>query len=283
MGAKLDFFNSLRNVLRRTGVDRLLPYFTAGKGYDNFFVKCAPQNYQYPKGVFRKVCRNGIWYSLDLSEYMEWVIYFDLSVEHRNELYPLVKRGMKILDVGGNIGETAMNFARLTGEQGWVISFEPVPDTFRKFQVNAQLNEFANLKVEQMALSDKNETLYFDPATYNNSGGIYMRKETQDLSYSAQAVTLDDFVHDRQLSGIDFVKIDVEGFEFNVLKGAVNTLRKMTPVLFVEINDHNLQRQNSSSTMIFDLLAECGYRIYCEGREISSPPDNTHYDIVARQ
>lgn len=49
MGAKLEFFNYFRNLLHRCDIDRLLPVFTSGRGYKNFFVKCLPQNYQYKK------------------------------------------------------------------------------------------------------------------------------------------------------------------------------------------------------------------------------------------
>ena len=281
MGAKLKIFNFLRNLLRIAGVDRVLPSFTAGKGYGNFFVKCLPQNYQYKKGVFRKVCRHGIHYSLDLSEYMEWVIYFDLNVEHREELYPLVKPGMVILDVGGNIGETALNFAKRTGPTGQVISFEPVPETFQKCLANLKLNGFPWLKAEQLALSDRNEALYFDPASYNNSGGIYMRRNTEGLEFSVRAMPLDDFVAANKLSKVNLIKIDVEGFEFNVLKGAVSTLKLMRPVLFIEINDHNLSRQHASASQIFGLLSDSGYRVFSGGREMIVPPEMTHYDIIA--
>jgi FkbM family methyltransferase len=281
MSTKLKIFNFLRNLLRLTGVDRLLPFFTSGKGYDSFFVKCIPQNYQYPGGVFRKATRNGIHYALDLSEYMEWVIYFDLNVEHRDELYPLVKQGMVILDVGGNIGETALNFAKLTGVNGRVISFEPVPETYRKFLVNLKLNDFSWLKAEQIALSDTTEKLYFDPASYNNSGGIYMRKNTDGLNFSVNALRLDEYVISENLARVDLVKIDVEGFELNVLKGAVHTLKLMRPVLFVEINGYNLSRQQASTAQIFNLLSDAGYSIFCEGIRVTVPPDKLHYDIIA--
>lgn len=230
----------------------------------------------------RKVSRHGLLYALDLSEYMEWVIYFDLNVEYREKLYPLVKDGMVVLDVGGNIGETALNFAKITGPTGKVISFEPVPDTYLKCVRNLSLNNFSWLKVEQLALSDRNEQLYFDPSSYPNNGGIYMRRDTARLEFSVKARPLDEYIAAVKLPKVDLIKIDVEGFEFNVLKGALNTLNSMKPLLFVEINDHNLGRQHADAKQIFDLLSESGYRIFCEGAEMSSPPANPHYDIIAK-
>ncbi|MBL0097746.1 MAG: hypothetical protein IPP46_15550 [Bacteroidetes bacterium] len=70
--------------------------------------------------------RHGVGYNLDISEYMEWVIYFDLNVEHRSELYPLIKPGFVIFDVGTNIGETLMSFANLVEKADSFFGFEPV-------------------------------------------------------------------------------------------------------------------------------------------------------------
>lgn len=281
MSTKIRFFNFFRNIVRLTGADRLLISLTKGKGYGNFFVKCLPQNYQYPSPCFRKVKRNGIWFNLDLSEYMEWVIYFDLNVENRDDLYPLVKPGMHIFDVGTNIGETALNFAMLSGKQGSVVGFEPVPATFGKCRMNLQLNDFPWLKVENLALSDKSETLFFDPATYHNSGGIFMRKVGSDAACEVGAVTLDDYCSKNAVGKIDLLKIDVEGFELNVLKGAQVVLRKMRPILFVEINNNNLNRQNASAGDIFDLLGNLNYSVVrCDGG--IGPVNEGHYDIIAR-
>ena len=173
---KLRFFNYFRNWIRIIRLDYLFPPLTNSKGYDNFFVKCLPQNYQYPKYSIRKVKRDEIWYELDLSEYMEWVIYYGLNVENRSDLYCLVKRDMVLFDVGSNIGETLLNFAKLTGDNGKVYGFEPVPYSFNKCSNNILLNRFNNVSVSQIALSNKEETLFFHEANNNNSGGVFMNK-----------------------------------------------------------------------------------------------------------
>jgi FkbM family methyltransferase len=279
---KLVVFNFFRFLLKVVGLDRLLPVFTKNKGYDNFFVKCLPQNYQYSSGTFRKVQRNGVWFNLDLSEYMEWVIYFDLNVENREDLYPLIREGATVFDVGSNIGETALHFAKISGQNGRVIGFEPVPETYRKCALNLSLNNFSNLKVENIAISDKREVLYFDPATYNNSGGIFMKKGATDTTMSVDAMTLDEYCLINGIEKLDFIKVDVEGFELNVLKGAAIVLEKLRPVLYVEINNHNLSRQNASAAEVIGLLKNAGYLIQrCGGGDVLTGPDS-HFDIIAR-
>jgi len=262
-------------------LDRLLVYFTAEKGYDNFFVKCIPQNYQYPPATFRKMEKDGICYNLDLSEYMEWVIYFGLNVEHRFYLYPLIQPSYTVIDVGSNIGETMLNFASIVGEHGKVLAFEPVPSSYQKLAMNISLNNFKNIVAENLAISDKTETLYFDPATYYNSGGIFMMKSSSENLLSVNAIKLDDYVEAFHLNRIDFIKIDVEGFELNVLRGAVKSCHKFKPSLFIEVNNENLQRQGATEMELLNWLQSNSYQYEKLGMNESNA-NATHYDILAR-
>lgn len=274
---KLVFFNFFRGILKLLGVDRILPFFTAGKGYDNFFVKCIPQNYQYAKGTFRKVKRDEIWFDLDLSEYMEWVIYYDLNVEKRDALYPLVREDMVLFDVGSNIGETLLHFAKMAGPNGRVFGFEPVPETYRKCKRNTELNNFSNLSLNQLALSDKAEILYFEPSGNNNSGGVFLQKNQSAGREQVRAITLDEFTDQLGLKKIDIIKIDVEGFEPNVIEGAVSTIRKYKPLLFIEIDKDNLARQGVTIEQFFNRIVQLDYSIKkADGDDLSQ----NHYDII---
>ena len=281
MNFKLRFFNFFRNILRLLNLDRVLVFFTNGKGYSNFFVKCIPQNYHYPAATFRRIERNGICYNLDLSEYMEWAIYFGLNVEHRSYLYPSVNSQFVVIDVGANIGETMLNFALIVGSKGKVFAFEPVPFSFQKLSMNLSLNEFTNVIAENLAISDKAEVLYFDPATYYNSGGIFMKKGPSENMLSVKAVKLDEYINSNNFEKIDFIKIDVEGFELNVLKGAVQSCHKFKPALFIEVNDDNLQRQGASESELLQWLKSNNYDYEKLGMDkLNSNPK--HYDILAR-
>ena len=278
---KLRFFNYFRNWIRIIRLDYLFPPLTNSKGYDNFFVKCLPQNYQYPKYSIRKVKRDEIWYELDLSEYMEWVIYYGLNVENRSDLYCLVKRDMVLFDVGSNIGETLLNFAKLTGDNGKVYGFEPVPYSFNKCSNNILLNRFNNVSVSQIALSNKEETLFFHEANNNNSGGVFMNKNNTPGSYKVEGITLDAYVERIGITHLDLIKVDVEGFETNVLKGASETCRKFRPNLFVEVDDINLKNQGSSASELIALITSYGYQISKIESLVSWDQPIYHYDIYA--
>ena len=280
LSSRIRFFNFFRNIFRLPPLEHLLARLTRGGGYDDFFVKCLPQNYQYHKGSFRIAKRDGVRYRLDISEYMEWVIYFGLNVEERNGLYSLVKRGMVVFDIGTNIGETLLNFAAISGPAGRVFGFEPVEENFSKCRFNISLNDFNNIELSRMALSDKRERLYFVPASNSNSGGIFMHKDKQDAEMSIEAVTLDEYVDEHNIRSIDFIKIDVEGFELNVLKGAAESVRKFRPVLFVEVDADNLKRQGTTPHQLEELLTRYGYSIKVAGEKHLTAGNNLHYDLI---
>ena len=265
-------------------VENVLVDLALNKTVGNVFTKIAPNNYQYSKNTMRFCERGGIKYSLDISDYMQYCIYYGVEIEPRDMLYSLVKNGTTIIDVGTNIGETLLNFAKINRD-GRNIGFEPVPFLYEKAKTNIGLNEFENIELVNMALSSKAETLSFNETDENNSGGTFLTRDNSDSVRAVRAVRLDDFAEQNRLENISLIKIDVEGFEMEVLKGASEVLRKFRPTLFVEIDDAFLARQQSSAAAVFDLLVSHGYEIknattgeyISSGSAISGP----HLDIVA--
>jgi FkbM family methyltransferase len=188
---------------------------------------------------------------------------------------------MVLFDVGSNIGETLLNFAKLTGDNGKVYGFEPVPYSFNKCSNNILLNRFNNVSVSQIALSNKEETLFFHEANNNNSGGVFMNKNNTPGSYKVEGITLDAYVERIGITHLDLIKVDVEGFETNVLKGASETCRKFRPNLFVEVDDINLKNQGSSASELIALITSYGYQISKIESLVSWDQPIYHYDIYA--
>jgi len=282
---KTRLLNNLRLVGKLRPVENVLVDLSLSKTFGNVFTKIAPNNYQYAKNTIRMCEREGIRYSLDISDYMQYCIYYGVEIEPRDTLYGLVKNGTTVIDVGTNIGETLLNFAKINRD-GRNIGFEPVPYLYEKAKTNIGLNEFENIELVNKGLSSAAETLSFNETNENNSGGTFLtREDHNDNGRSVQVVRLDDFAEHSQLENVSLIKIDVEGFEMEVLKGASETLRKFQPTLFVEIDDVFLARQNSSAIAIFDFLVSHGYEIKNanSGERVNSGSEisNKHLDIVA--
>jgi FkbM family methyltransferase len=241
----------------------------------------------YPHGSFRDCTRQNLHFHLDISEYMEYAIYFDIKDGidfDRRVLYSLVKNNSVCFDIGANIGETTLNFARLARE-GKVYSFEPVPFLFERLQTNVSFNNFPNIFLNNLALSDKKEQLFFESSKNHNSSGISLQKHPTSRSQAVNSTTIDSFVEENNITHIDFMKIDVEGFESLVIKGGMRTLKKFMPVIFMEVDHHNLSKNNSSEKELLMQMHSLGYSLFrIEGIQKikihQSEYTGLHYDVL---
>lgn len=282
---KTKALNTLRNISKAPFLENYLVGKTQGKTSDNFYAKLIPNNYQYQSNTIRKCRRDGVEYELDISDYMQYCIYYGIKTEPREVLYNLVRNGTTVIDVGTNIGETLLNFSKLN-TKGLNLGFEPVPFLYERARRNIQINKFKNIVLENLALSDSFGNLSFNLDNTNNSGGIFLTETAgENPGKTVKAVTLDHYVKQNNVKNISLIKIDVEGFEMNVLQGAKETLEEFHPALFVEINNSFLQRQNTSAKELFDYLQTLNYKIfYAENRMPLSQNysfDNKHFDIIA--
>ncbi len=139
--------------------------------------------------------------------------------------------GDVVLDAGGCWGDTALYFANLVGPQGRVFTFEFDPRNLAIMQANLALNPelAARIEVVERALWNRSgETLEFAPAGRMTNIG------TEDLAGGAlqvETLAVDDFVEQRGLKRVDYIKMDVEGAELDVIAGARNTLAALAPKL----------------------------------------------------
>jgi FkbM family methyltransferase len=164
-----------------------------------------------------------------------------------------------IYDIGGYIGIYALFFARAAGSKGKVITFEPNPENFNELSRNLALNHIQNMTSLQLGVGAScQETWFiFDPV-YPSRGhfSTHLKDEGEQNARRVmlQIDTLDDIFEKHALPAPDFIKIDVEGFEMETLRGAEKLLQRFAPELLVEI--HQQQPQ------IKPWLLEQGYHIH---------------------
>jgi FkbM family methyltransferase len=139
-----------------------------------------------------------------------------------------------------------------------VFAFEPLPANFRILEENMRLNDIQNVIVRREAVSDRSGKIRFDFPHEEPSLVAGPTVEGDDLgTFQVPSISLDDFV--RQIGhSVEFVKMDVEGAETDVLRGAAETLRTFHPSLVIELH-HDLP-QNGLHPAI-PLLKELGYQI----------------------
>lgn len=251
----------IRNFTKLHSLENLLIKCATGKGDESLFVKILPRHFQYTSNDIRLIERNGIRYEIHLNDYNDWLLFFGINNQHKENIYAKIKDGDLVLDVGVNIGEVLLNIAKVN-PNGEIHGFEPAKSTFEKLNKNISLNPYSNINIHQIALSDKIETVYYE-VKEGHSGGTMMSKEKKDkLNHFLEALTLDEFVSRNSIKKIDFIKVDIEGFEMNFLKGAEKTLQSFRPSIFMEVDQSKLTRQNSSAKELLGKLQSFGYNLY---------------------
>ena len=151
----------------------------------------------------------------------------------------IIKEGMICIDLGSNIGYYAVLESKLVGEKGRVYAIEASPDNFNCLQKNAKLQNFLNIEAYNFAGSDKNGKINFITKTISNWSRVLREGEVPDSSEiitSVPAKTIDFFVQEKMIKKLNFFRMDVEGYEYNVYKGMKESIKKFKPMLLIEFH-----------------------------------------------
>jgi FkbM family methyltransferase len=161
-----------------------------------------------------------------------------------------------VLDVGAGVGTTTLAFAEKV-PFGTVHAFEPSSGMRNALLANIALCGFKNVLVHPFGLSDSLERGQLQLAMVGNPGSAYFTPDNQTTQVELRVL---DEVLDAD-ERVDFVKIDVEGYEYRVLLGGSRLILRHKPILVVEINQTALERAGGGSDQLFHLLYDWGYQL----------------------
>lgn len=275
----------LRNLLMVPPVERALSRLTAGRPVSSLPGRMVPNYLDYPPGTVRQFTRHGITMEVDLSDFMGYMAYFGFAEEETFDYLSLITPGATVLDIGANIGRTVLRAAVAVGPLGRVVGFEPDPLNFSRLQRNISLNPYTNIRLMPVGLGPQNTELKLFVSSGSNRGGNRIA-ESGSGEYSVVPVRrLDELSDELRLDRVDLIKIDVEGFELNVLRGARALLQQFRPVLFLEVNEHFLNLQGDSGRELILFLKELGYQRFTrtdiyEKVDADYKFDNCHFDLT---
>lgn len=180
----------------------------------------------------------------------------------------LVARGDVVLDIGANEGYYTTLFSHLVGEKGSVHSFEPVPPTFELLSGTVrQTVMHRNVSLVNAAVGEAGQqpvTMYV-PGDVSGQASVKRHnagawRDCQDVrSFQAESTSIDEYVAAHGIGKIDFIKVDVEGYELMCLKGASRTLIEFGPLLFLEVCDLWSADFGYEPTDLVKFLQSCGY------------------------
>lgn len=177
---------------------------------------------------------------------------YDRSVD---DVLKFIKSGDVVVDAGAFIGAFTVPMAKAVGVNGMVLAFEANLSSYCCLVVNCR--EHNNVSERLLALGDSDTVMSvkrWDDQP-ENAGASYLISEFNESRVRVTA--LDNFNLDR----CDFIKIDVEGFEPRVIRGAMMTIKKYRPKIFVELNDVALARNGFTKQDVLKPLLEIGYNV----------------------
>jgi FkbM family methyltransferase len=191
-------------------------------------------------------------------------LYGEFSQGEWDLFAQMVKPGMTVVEVGANIGAHSVALARACFP-GPLYLFEPQQRVFQILCANLALNGVSNAIACPEACSDETGMVVVPPLDYGsafNFGGVSMLADAEGVPGArVRATTLDSL----GLAACHVLKIDVEGFEIQVVRGAAATIRKHRPLLYVE-NDRPAHQQE-----LISLIAGLGYRLYWHTPRLMRP------------
>ena len=222
---------------QKSSSSSLFKYF-----YNSFFLLVCRYN-KSTQVINKEVCytdgEENLHLLLNVNETTQCGLYLELPNPELVEL--IVKGGKTFVDIGSNIGFFSLIASRYFDQ---IISFEPTVETINSFRRNISLNKIKNICLEPIGLSDIEGQMILNENPLNMGGNSFEEMDREMVqsshrddwvSYNVDVLTLDNYMSTNSIEAIDLIKIDVENHEPNVVRGAINTLKKFRPLVYMEI------------------------------------------------
>ena len=220
----------------------------------------------------RIIERNAVKYEVDLSEGIELSLYLFGSFQKHvtQNSFLTIRENFTIIDIGANVGLMTLQFAKLV-PKGKVYSFEPTFYALERLKRNLALNEQLSQRVTVInsfvsEKSDANpEIVAFSSWKVNGERGTNdhpVHLGTPKATDGVPAISLDDFTEINRIDKIDFIKIDTDGHEYEVFKGARKAIAKYKPKIIFEIGLYVMVEKEISFDFYYHYFKDLNYRLF---------------------
>lgn len=185
-----------------------------------------------------------------------------------------LRKNCIILDIGANIGINSICYKKIF-KASKIYSFEPIKKTFNALRKNVNKNNLSkSIKTFNFGLSDKKQKASLSIPTkeqgerykYFLNSGLYSIHGKGKEKIRVNLQTLDQFVNKQKMKKVDFIKIDVEGHEFEILQGALNTIKKFKPIIQSEFNYITKSLSLKSDNHYLRFAEQYNYKIMLLGK-----------------
>jgi FkbM family methyltransferase len=212
--------------------------------------------------------------------YKSWLLSLKVKIRVKKELSeedsiilsvlaPYIKSGSTVIDIGANIGLFTGRFRELVGDHGRVLAFEPIPANFQTLK--SLWGKYPNIELYDCALSDKSDEVefllpksrfkYLTAAVVSTADQLQNNHSIRCDRLILPTKKLDNLVSDINISNLDLIKCDVEGHELQVMRGAVNLIKRFNPIIQLEILREKWTKGNPLNSGVGQLMKSFGYQI----------------------
>lgn len=255
---KKDFIFLYHTIIKKTP-DRWLAKFSN--------TKLGKQLIKFLKNQKRPVdIGNGIKMYFDYTNPRLSHIIYDVDIEEgkiKQAFLDLIQDGDIVIDVGANIGEYSLIAAQKVKQNGQVISIEPLKETVQTLKNNFQLNNFSNFEIINKVIGNETKKVNLYKQLDGGTMGFVDSSLTGrnfNKAGEVEMTTIDEILLTRNLENVKVMKIDIEGYEFELLKGAKESLKnKKIKNLIIEVHVNYLKEKGISEKQFYDYLREQGY------------------------
>ena len=212
--------------------------------------------------------RNGINWNLDLSEGIDLSIFlFGNSEKKINNTKHIFKQNKKItiIDIGANIGSVSLILAKIFNKSK-IYSIEPTNYAYKKLIKNLNLNKDLkkNIIPKQLFITKKRKPkkVYssWDFNSFKNKHPVHLGK-LQKVKLKSH-ISLTNFIKKMKIKSLDFIKLDVDGYELDVLQSGEGFLRKFKPTIFLEIAPYLYPEHGYQCQTLINYIKKIGYSFY---------------------
>lgn len=206
------------------------------------------------------------------------------EVPIQNIFAQYLHQGDVFYDIGSNVGFFSIIAAQLVGDRGKVYAFEPGQENANSIRHNARLNKFKQIEVIEKAVSHSSGSGQLLLAQYSGGHALATADIPPDLAgeVTVDLVAIDDLIAQNKIAPPNFVKVDVEGAELDVLKGMKQTIQTHQPTIIYEIDDGDRTAYERKYQELADFLESLNYQVtqtedsydaldWCVGHAIATP------------
>jgi FkbM family methyltransferase len=228
-----------------------------------------PQSSEYPKDDYCRLVRDNTVFEINRSDYVQWRLFYRVRDNALKEAKKNLEPGCIVLDIGANFGAFSLRLANYISDQRYsdvdVHAFEPNPAVYYNYENNLKLNPKLShiVRLHPFGLGDEIGERPFKYDTINTGAGRVLPMKA-DSETVVNIKRLDEFVRHLQPKKITFIKVIVEGFEPEVLKGGWETIKKFRPPIFLEVTRSWWAENGSATEDVLANLKQLGYQFMIE-------------------